>query len=141
MQERKRMYKTIKIIAIVLLVLGVVSALSGVASAVIGRQLMGHGIPALAQPNLPHFRGGDRLMMDGYRGGRGFNFLGLPFWLIGGGLTLLIAGAVLLIFNRKITAAVEPVENPKEKAAAKPAAVIKTKAPVAAKKSTRKKPS
>jgi hypothetical protein len=48
---------------------------------------------------------------------------------------------VLLIFNRKITAAVEPVENPKEKAAAKPAAVIKTKAPVAAKKSTRKKPS
>ena len=56
-----------------------------------------------------------RNLPDGFRGGRGFGFLRLPFWLIGGGLTILVAGTVLLIFNRRIAAAAEPVVISKEK--------------------------
>ena len=138
------MNKTIKIIAIVLLALGALAVVGGVCSAVISRQLTGRGMPALNQPNNPHFKGGDRPMKDGrnhpdgFRDGRGFGFFRLPFWLIGGGLTLLVAGVVLLIFNRRITAAAETAAITKEKAPAKPAAVAKEKTP-AAKRTTRKK--
>ena len=106
------MNKTIKIIVIVFLVLGSLAIIGGVASAVIGRQLVAQGMVALNQPNNPQFRGGDRPMMNGrnlaagFRGGRGFGFFRLPFWLIGGGLTLLVAGVMLMIFNRRIAAAV-----------------------------------
>ncbi len=79
-----------------------------------------------------------RNLPDGFRGGRGFGFFSLPFWLIGGGLTLLVAGIVLLIFNRRIAAAAEPAAITKEKAPAKPSAVAKEKAS-AANKSPRKK--
>ena len=138
------MNKTIKIIAIVLLALGALAVVGGVCSAVIGRQLMGRGMAALNQPNLPNFKGGNRPMMDrrnlpdGFRGGRGFGFFRLPFWLIGGGLTLLVAGVVLMIFNRRKAVAAEPAVISKEKAPSKPAAVAKEKAP-AAKKSPRNK--
>ena len=126
------MNKTIKIIAIVLLALGALALVGGVCSAVVSRYLIGRGMLALNQPNNPHFRGGDRPMMDGHNlpdglhGGHGFGFFGLPFCLIGGGLTLLVAGVVLLIYNRRKAGTVEP------------AAVVKEKAP-AAKKTTRKK--
>ena len=144
MLERKRMNKTIKIIAIVLLVLGALAVVGGVCSAIIGRQFMTRGMPALNQPINPHIRGGDRPMKDGrnlpdgFRGGRGFGFLRLPFWLIGGGLTLLVAGIVLLIFNQRIAAAAEPAAITKEKSPAIPAAVAKEKAS-SANKSPRKK--
>ena len=59
------MNKTIKIIAIVLLALGALAVVGGVCSAVISRQLTGRGMPALNQPNNPHFKGGDRPMKDG----------------------------------------------------------------------------
>ena len=138
------MNKTIKIIAIVLLALGVLAIIGGVGSAVISRHLIGRGMPALSQPNNPHFKGGERWMMDGrnlsdgFRGIRGFGFLGLPLCLFSGGLSLLVAGVVLLIFNRRITAAVEPAAKPKEKAPVKLAAVANKKES-AAKKTTRKK--
>lgn len=138
------MNKTIKIIAIVLLVLGTLAMVGGVGFSVIGKILMGRGMAALNPQNLPQFRGGERLMMDGrnlpggFRGGRGFGFFRLPFWLIGGGLTLLVAGIVLLIFNRRIAATAEPAAITKEKAPVEPAAVAKEKAP-AAKKTAKKK--
>jgi hypothetical protein len=144
MNERKRMNKTIKIIGIVLLALGVLAIVGGVGSTVISRHLIGQGMPALNQPNNPHFRGGERSMMEGrnlpddFRGIRGFGFFRLPLCLFGGGLTLLVAGTVLLIFNRKIAAAVEPVDKQKEKTITKSAVVTVEKAP-AAKKTARKK--
>lgn len=72
-----------------------------------------------------------RNLPDGFRGGRGFGFFSRPFWLISGGLTLLVAGLVLLIFNRRIAATAEPAAKPKEKATAKPAVVAKEKASAA----------
>jgi len=141
------MNKTIKIIAIVLLALGALAIVGGVCSAVISRQLMGRGMASLNPQNLPQTRGGNRPMMggrnlpDGFRWRRGFGFFSLPFWLIGGGLTFLVGGVVLMIFNRRKAAPVEPAIITKEKASAKPSAVAKEKAPAAAKKSTKKKPS
>ena len=41
------MNKTIKIIAIVLLVLGALAVVGGVVSSVVGRQMMGRGLAAL----------------------------------------------------------------------------------------------
>ena len=139
------MNKTIKIIAIVLLVLGALAVVGDVCSAVFGRQMIGRGTAALNPLNNTGAWGGDRSMMDGrnlpdgFRGGRGFGFFSLPFWAIGGGLTLLVAGIVLLIFNRRITAVVEPAAITKEKASAKPAAVSKEK--TSADKKTNKKKS
>jgi hypothetical protein len=141
--KRIRMNKTIKIIGIVLLVLGALAVVGGVVSSVFGRQMMGRGPAALNSQNLPGDKGGERPMMDGrnlpdgFRGGRGFGFLSLPFWLISGGLTLLVAGTVLMIFNRRIAAAADPVVISKDKSPVKPAAVVKEKAP-AAKKTTKK---
>jgi len=141
------MNKTIKIIAIVMLVLGALAVVGGVLFAVVGRQLIGRGIAALNQPNNPNFRGGNRPMMNGrnlpngFRWGRGFGFFSLPFWLIGGGLTFLVAGVVLMIFKGRITSAVEPAAITKEKAPAKSNSVAKEKAPATVKKSTKKKPS
>jgi len=140
------MNKTIKIIAIVLLVVGALAVVGGVCFAVVGRQLLGRGASALSLPNNPNFKGGNRPMMNdqnwsnGFRWGRGFGFFSLPFWFIGGGLTFLVAGVVLMIFKRRITASVEPDAVIKEKAPAKLAAAAKEKAPAAVKKSTKKKP-
>jgi hypothetical protein len=140
------MNKTIKIIGIVLLVLGILAIIGGVGFGLVGRNLMGRELVALNQQNFPQFKGGDRGMMDGrngldgFRGGRMLGLLGIPLCLVGGGLTFLIAGIVLLIFNKRITAAAEPTATVKGKIAAQSSAAAKEKV-VAVKKSTKKKAS
>jgi hypothetical protein len=124
------MNKTMKIIAIVLLVMGALALVGGVLFGLIGRNLIGRGMVALNPQNFPQMRGGNQPMMGGrnlpggFRSGRGFGFFSLPFWLIGGGLALLIAGVVLLIFNRRKVVVAEPAVASKEKA---PAAKKSTK--------------
>ena len=137
------MNKTIKIIGIVLLVLGALAIIGGVVFGLVGRNLMGQGFAAPNQQNLPQFRNGDRGMipgrdgLDGFRGGRLMGLLGIPLCLMAGGLTFLIAGMVLLVFNKRITAAAEPAVVTKEKVTTKSSVASKEKAP-AAKKSTKK---
>ena len=136
--ERNKMNKTIKIIAIILLVLGALAVVGGVGFSLVSRNLMGQGMTALNPQNLPQWRGGDRPMMEGFRGGRGFASFRLPVWLMGGGLTFLIAGVVLLIFNRRISTAVEPDVKVKSNRPARTAETAKEKASVT-KKSSKKK--
>jgi hypothetical protein len=138
------MNKTIKIIAIVLLVLGALAIIGGVGFGLIGRNLIGRGLAAVNPQNSPQFNGGDRWMMagrnilGGFRGGRLLGLLGIPLGLVAGGLTLLVAGIVLLVFNKRITAAAEPAATVKEKVAAQSSVTAKEKAP-AVKKNGKKK--
>ncbi len=138
------MNKTIKVIGIVLLVLGALAIIGGVGFVLAGRNLVWRELAAVNQQDYPQFRGGDRGMMDGrnilgaFRGGRMMGLLGIPFGLVAGGLTFLIAGIVLLVFNKRITAAAEPAATVKEKVAAQSFAAAKEKAP-AVKKTTKKK--
>jgi hypothetical protein len=138
------MNKTIKIIAIVLLVLGALAIIGGVVFGLVGRNLMGRGLAAVDQQNNPQFRGGDQGMMDGrnvlggFRGGRLMGLLGIPLCLGAGGLTFLIAGIVLLVFNKRITAAAEPAATTKGKVAARSSVAAKEKAPTV-KKNDKKK--
>ena len=137
------MNKTIKIIAIVFLVLGILAIIGGVGFGLMGRNLIGQGLAAPNQQNLPQFRGGNpgltagRNGPVGFRGGRLLGLLGIPLFMAAGGLTFLIAGIVLLVFNKRITAAAEPVATTKEKVTAKSSAASKEKAPVV-KKSAKK---
>jgi hypothetical protein len=110
------MNRTIKIIAIVFLVLGALAVIGGTAFGLAGRTMMMGSFPAADRQNMPPLRGGGNGLdrhdrTDGIQpiGRRGF--FGNPLWLMGGGITFLIAGAVLLTFNKKISAAVEPVES------------------------------
>jgi hypothetical protein len=138
------MNKTIKIIGIVLLVLGALAIIGGVGFGLVGRNLMGRGLAAVDQHNLPQFRGYDGGMMDGrnvlggFRSGRMMGLLAIPLCLVAGGLTFLIAGIVLLVFNKRITAAAEPTATIKGKVAARSSVAAKEKAPVV-KKTTKKK--
>jgi hypothetical protein len=138
------MNKTIKIIGIVLLVLGALAIIGGVGFGLAGRNLLGRGLVAVDQQNLPQFRGGDRGMMDGrnvlggFRGGQMIGLLAIPLCLGAGGLTFLIAGIVLLVFRKRITAAAEPAAIVKGKVAAQSTAAVREKAP-AVKKTTKKK--
>jgi hypothetical protein len=138
------MNKTIKIIGIVLLVLGALAIIGGVGVGLVGRNLMGRELAALNQQNNPQFRGADRGMMDGryglenYRGGRMMGLLGVPLCLAAGGLTFLIAGIVLLVLNKRITAAAESVPAAKGKKAIQKPVAAKEKVSVV-KKSTKKK--
>jgi hypothetical protein len=110
------MNRTIKIIAMVFLVLGALAVIGGMVFGLAGRTMMRGSVPAIDRQNMPPLWGDgngpdwrdrpDRIQPIGRRG-----LFGSPLWLMGGGITFLIAGAVLLIFNKKISAAVEPVES------------------------------
>jgi hypothetical protein len=142
-QERKKMNKTIKIIAIVFLVLGALALIGGAVYGLAGRRMMSGNIPAMDRQNMPSFKGGGngwdgRGQSDGMPpfGRRGF--FGFPLWMAGGGLTFLIAGAVLLIFNKKFASSVEtpaaPVKEPAKKAASAKASQLADSKKPAAKK-------
>lgn len=124
------MNKTIKTIAIVFLVLGGLAAIGGAALGFGNRLMMRPNQLNNGQQNMPmqpygRFGTNGREMMSGrvfflHRG-----FFGSPGWLIGSGLTFLIAGAVLLIFNRKISDNLEPDKEGSDKPAKKASAPVK----------------
>jgi hypothetical protein len=124
------MNKTIRTIAIVFLVLGGLAAIAGAVIGITRGRMMTQLPPVSGQQRLPQPRGtwqpmdgrnrGDQRVFVFHRG-----FLRAPGWLIASGLTFLIAGAVLMIFNRRISLSVEPSKDTVEKEGKKQTAPIK----------------
>ena len=130
------MNKTIRTIAIVFLIVGALALIGGAIYGLAGKPGLGRGMPAADQQNFPQpgSERGSRAQRDGMQFFTRQGSFGLPLCLMGGGLTFLIAGAVLMIFNKKITSSIEVKEDKVEKA---DTAVKKTPQP---KKTTSKKP-
>lgn len=116
------MNKTIKTIAIVFLILGALALIGGAVYGWIGRPGSARAMPTQNRQNLPQPGNGwdSRVQRDGMRFFTRQGLFGLPLWLMGGGLTFLIAGTVLMIFNKKITSAVDATPEKEEKKAATP---------------------
>ncbi len=122
------MNKTIRTIAIVFLILGALALIGG-AYGWFGRPGSARAMPPQNWQNLP--QPGNGLDNQGQRDGRQpfprQGLFSLPIWLMGSGLTFIIAGTVLVIFNKKITIAVDATPEKEEKKAATPKKVAQSK--------------
>jgi hypothetical protein len=129
------MNKTIKTIAIVFLIFGALALVGGAVFGLAGRPGLAGSIPPQNRQNLPQPGSGweNRGQRDGMLPFSRHGFFSLPIWLMGGGLTFLIAGMVLAIFNHKFSNVVDGAEKKVEKSAPS------TKKPAQTKKSANKK--
>lgn len=130
------MNKTIRTIAIVFLILGALALIGGAVYGWIGRPGLVRAIPPQNWQNLPQPGNGwdSRGQLDGRQPFSRQGLFSLPLWLMGGGLTFLIAGAVLMIFNKKIVSAMDETPQKVETIKATPKKAVQSK------KTDRKKP-
>ncbi len=123
------MNKTIRTIAIVFLILGALALIGGALFGWVGRPGAARLMSSRNWQNPP--QPGSGWDSRGQRGSmlpfpqRGL--FSLPLWLMGGGLTFLVAGATLMIFNKKIAKAVDVTQEKAEKIESTPKKAVSTR--------------
>lgn len=130
------MNKTIKTIAIVFLILGALALIGGAVYGWIGRPASARAMPPQNWQNLPQPGNGwdSRGQRDGSQPFSRQGLFSLPLWLMGSGLTFIIAGAVLMLFNKKIVSAMDKTPQKAKTAKTSPKKAAQSK------KTTGKKP-
>ena len=111
------MNKTIRTIAIVFLILGALALIGGTLFRWAGKSVAARDMFLRNWQNLPQPGSGweSRGLREGILPFPHRGFYSLPFWLMGSGLTFLIAGAILMIFNKKIMNAIDGTPQKAEK--------------------------